>query len=94
MPSRTNQPYKDGELEVVLSLAPTDSNIRWLGRLLDRSEAAIIVIYRIAFEHGPFGRDDRIQVRKVLAAKRRVGIRIGRVRAQRVKRNQVSRMTK
>src|SRR5688572_3258455 len=38
MPGRTNQPYAPGELEVVLSLAPTEDNIHWLSLLLERSE--------------------------------------------------------
>ena len=53
MPTRTGKPYKDGELETILSLAPTDANIRWLSTLLERSEEAIEIVYKIAFEHGP-----------------------------------------
>jgi len=75
---RRNKPYKDGELEVILSLAPTEANINWLSLLLDRSEEAIKIVYRIAFEHGPFGRNADIQIRKIFAAKKRVGIAIGR----------------
>jgi hypothetical protein len=78
MPARTNKPYKDGELEVILSLAPTAENIQRLSRLLDRSEDAIQIVYNIAFEHGPFGQDANVQTRKILEAKERVGIRIGR----------------
>ena len=87
MPSRRNQPYKEGELEVILSLAPTCANIQWLSRLLDRSEEAIAIVYKVAFfDPGPFGRGDKIQVRKVLAAKQRLGIRIGRIRTEARKR--------
>jgi hypothetical protein len=78
MPARTNKPYKDGELDVILSLAPTAENIQRLSRLLDRSEDAIQIVYNIAFEHGPFGQHDNVQTRKVLEAKERVGIKIGR----------------
>jgi hypothetical protein len=78
MGSRKNNPYEPGELEVILSLAPTELNIRYLSELLGRSQAAIEVVYKIAFEHGPFGKDAGIQEAKVLAAKRRVGIAIGR----------------
>lgn len=63
---------------MILSLAPTSANIGWLSRLLERSEAAIEVVYKIAYEHGPFGKGAAIQERKILDAKRRVGIAIGR----------------
>jgi hypothetical protein len=78
MPSRTNKPYKDGELDVILSMAPTTENIQRLSRLLDRSVEAIRIVYKIAFEHGPFGQAATIQAKKILDAKKRVGIAIGR----------------
>lgn len=78
MAARKNKPYLAGELEVILSLAPTSANIRYLSELLARSEKAIEVVYKIAFEHGPFGKDSGIQEAKILAAKNRVGISIGR----------------
>lgn len=80
MAGRTNEPYKDGELEVILSLVPTVDNIKRLSSLLGRSEEAIEIVYRIAFEHGPFGRQATVQERKVMAAKKRVGIKLGRKR--------------
>lgn len=80
MAQRKNEPYRPGELEVILSLAPTQQNIHWLAVLLERSEAAIKLVYKIAFEHGPFGKDAEVQTRKVLAAKRAVGILVGRKR--------------
>jgi hypothetical protein len=78
MATRTNRPYLPGELEVILSLAPTKQNIVWLATLLNRSEAAIAIVYKQAFEHGPFGASANIQVQKIVAAKKRVGIAIGR----------------
>lgn len=78
MANRTGKPYKEGELEVILSLAPTKNNIRWLSTLLERSEEAIEIVYKIAFEHGPFGENADIQERKIIDAKERVGISIGR----------------
>lgn len=78
MPIRTNKPYKDGELDVILSLSPTTDNIKRLSRLLDRSNEAIQIVYKIAFEHGPFGQAATVQLRKILEAKKRVGIGIGR----------------
>jgi len=65
-----------------LSLAPTDQNIRHLSALLERSPEAIQIVYKHAFEHGPFGADAGIQVRKVIRAKNRVGIAIGRKTAK------------
>jgi hypothetical protein len=79
-PKKKNAPYESGELEVILSLAPTEANIRWLSQLLKRSERAIEIVYKMAFEHGPFGKTADIQLRKIIEAKERVGIRIGRRR--------------
>lgn len=78
MPSRTGKPYKEGELEVILSLSPTKANIFWLSKLLERSEASIQIVYKIAFEHGPFGKDSGIQEKKIIEAKERIGLAIGR----------------
>jgi hypothetical protein len=78
MPSRSNKPYKEGELEVILSMPPTAANINWLSKLLDRSTEAIEIVYKIAFEHGPFARAASIQQQKIMAAKQRVGIGVGR----------------
>lgn len=78
MANRKNEPYKEGELEVILSLPPTAGNIQWLSKLLERSEKAIEIVYKIAFEHGPFSKSATTQRKKVLEAKRRVGIQIGR----------------
>jgi hypothetical protein len=79
MPNRKNEPYKAGELETILSLAPTSQNIRFLAALLERSEEAITIVYKHAFEHGPFGASAGAQVQKIIAAKKRVGIAIGRM---------------
>lgn len=76
--SRTNKPYRAGELEVILSLPPTKNNLKWLSMLLERSEEAIMIVYKIAFEHGPFGERASIQEKKIIEAKNRVGVVIGR----------------
>lgn len=78
MPERTGKRYKEGELEVILSLAPTETNIHWLSKLLERSEKSIQIVYKIAFEHGPFGKDSGIQEKKIIEAKKRIGLKIGR----------------
>ena len=79
MDDRKRQQYKSGELETILSMAPTKQNIAFLSELLGRSGEAIQIVYKIAFEHGPFGKDADVQVQKILAAKKRVGIAIGRM---------------
>ncbi len=78
MPNRKNEPYKDGELEIILSLAPMADNIKRLGGLLERSEKAIETVYKQAFEYIAFSRHaSGVQQRKVIEAKKRLGIRIG-----------------
>jgi hypothetical protein len=76
--TRKNKVYLDGELEVILSVVPTVSNIEFLSKLLGRSARSIEVVYQIAFQSGPFGKNNDIQVEKILKAKKRVGIAIGR----------------
>ena len=44
-----------GELELILSLAPTAQNIRNLASVLDRSEDAVKIVYEIAYQRKPFG---------------------------------------
>lgn len=61
-----------------MSLVPAIDNIKWLSQLLKRSEEAITIVYKIAYEHGPFGEGAGIQERKIYEAKERVGICIGR----------------
>jgi len=78
MPTRKGVEYKSGELEIILSLVPTLANIRHLSKLLDRSPEAIKIVYRIAYDHTPFGKNADIQVAKILAAKKSIGIDIGR----------------
>lgn len=82
MNSRKGQEYKDGELEVILSLPPTKQNIYWLSKLLERSEESIQVVYKIAYEHGSFGKDAGIQEKKIIEAKKRIGLEIGRKKAR------------
>jgi len=78
MAERTSRQYRNGELEVILSLAPTEANIHWLSVLLDRTPEAIHIVYRIALGHGPFAKSAQAQQQKVLDAKKRVGIVLGR----------------
>jgi len=76
-PRRHGKEYKEGELDLILSLPPTDPHIKLLSKVLERSENAIQIVYKIAFEQGPFGKDAGVQVRKIQAAKKRVGIKVG-----------------
>lgn len=77
------KPYRDGELEVILSLVPTRENIKKLSRLLGRTEAALKMVYRIAYERGKFVEAARPQREKVLEAKKRLGIVVGQQRSKR-----------
>jgi hypothetical protein len=77
MSVRKGFPYKPGELEVILSMVPTKTNISMLSELLDRSESAIRIVYKIAYGRGSFGKPTDVQVRKIRLARKRVGIAIG-----------------
>lgn len=74
---KPNQQYREGELELILSLAPTADNIRRLAKVLARSESALQLVYRAAFGYGTFP-EGRAFNRKVIAAKRNIGINFGR----------------
>lgn len=77
MTTRKGEPYKPGELEIILSLAPTRGNIENLAKLLERSKGAVSIVYKVAYEGGTFGKTADIQRRKILAAKKALDIRIG-----------------
>jgi hypothetical protein len=70
--------YRRGELETILSLVPTDANISHLAALLDRSEDAIRIVYRMAYTS--FGRlrgkGGDIQREKIRTVCRRLHINI------------------
>ncbi|GEM_PF-2626295 len=69
--------YREGELELILSLAPTAENIQRLSKVLGRSESAVQLVYRCAFGYGAFPEGKAFN-RKVLAAKQSLGIELGR----------------
>ena len=48
MAARKGEEYKPGELEIILSLAPTQANITNLAKLLERNRGAISIVYKIA----------------------------------------------
>ena len=75
---RKNHPYRDGELEVILSLVPTRKNVSYLARLLARSEDAVEIVYRMAQEPGAFAAGATSQQRKILEAAESVGLLVGR----------------
>jgi hypothetical protein len=78
MPRTPSIEYRVGELELILSLAPTSENIQRLAKVLGRSESALHLVYRAAFGgHGAFPEGKAFN-RKVLAAKRVLGIVVGR----------------
>ena len=75
-PLRKGAQYHEGELDVILSLAPTDANVTNLARLLDRSEEAVRLVYRIAYGRLVPGKDkDKTQWRKIRSAMARIGIK-------------------
>lgn len=78
MTAKKHVPYRPGELEIILSLIPTEKNIQYLSKLLDRSEASIKIIYQVAYNFGTLGGNPDIEERKIVQAKKRVGIIIGR----------------
>jgi len=68
------RPYREGELDLILSLPPTKENIKRLANSLGRSEDAIKIVYRIAYRpNEPFGKNADIQVKKIIIAKKRAG---------------------
>ena len=75
---RKNKEYKDGELEIIFSLVPTDDNITHLAKVLDRSERAIQIVYKIAYENKKLGKG--IQREKIFETKKKLGIKIGGVK--------------
>ena len=68
--------YREGELELILSLAPTSENIQRLAKVLGRSESALQLVYRAAFGHGAFPEGKAFN-QKVFAAKQTLGIAVG-----------------
>jgi hypothetical protein len=69
--------YREGELEMILSLAPTATNLKLLAKVLGRSEAALQLVYRAAYGNGAFPEGAAFN-RKVVAAKKSLGITFGR----------------
>ena len=77
MPRTASRSYLDEELELILSLAPTRENLERLAKVLGRSESAVQLIYRAAYGHSAFPEGEAFN-RKVLAAKKALGIEMGR----------------
>jgi hypothetical protein len=77
MGDRKGHEYSDGELEIILSLVPTDQNIGHLARLLERSDDAIRIVYKQAYEKRDFGKTAIAQRKKVKEVKVHLGISIG-----------------
>ena len=77
MPRTPGTNYRESELELILSLAPTADNIQRLGKVLGRSESALHLVYRAAYGNGAFPEGGSFN-RKVLAAKLTLGLAFGR----------------
>ena len=48
-PKRANEPYSESEVELILSSLPTYQNARVLGESLQRSAAAIMTVFKLAY---------------------------------------------
>ena len=81
MPRIPSHEYREGELELILSLAPTSENIQRLGKVLGRSESALQLVYRAAFGNGVFPKGEAFN-QKVFAAKKTLGIAVGLKRSR------------
>jgi hypothetical protein len=77
MPRLASREYREGELELILSLAPTAENLQRLAKVLGRSESALQLVYRAAYGHGAFPQGKAFNA-KVLTAKHNLGIELGR----------------
>lgn len=69
--------YRDGELDLILSLVPTKANVARLASSLGRSKDAITIVFRMAYTK--FGRQRQgipiqIQRKKIAQAKKKAGI--------------------
>jgi hypothetical protein len=74
-PENKGRPYRKGELELILSIAPTTENIERLANSLGRSAKAIEIVYRIAYQpNQPFGAGAQIQRKKIETAKGKIGL--------------------
>lgn len=75
-PARKGAAYRAGELEVILSMVPTEANIAYLANLLERGPEGIRWVYRIAYRRMVPSADKRKTQRlKILAAMKRLGIK-------------------
>lgn len=73
-PENKGREYRPGELELILSQPPTKENVGRLASSLGRSEAAIEIVYRIAYQpNAPFGSSADIQRQKIETAKTQLG---------------------
>jgi hypothetical protein len=76
--------YTEAEMDLILSLSPTAENIDRLTKVLGRRKTALDIIYIAAFGGSKFPLGKAIN-RKVLAAKKRLGIVVGRKTPRRQK---------
>ena len=74
LPKRRGRPFAPGELDVILSLTPTRTNIQRLSLLLERSEGAIETVYIVAFDSSRLRKVSVAMQKRVRAAKDRLGL--------------------
>jgi hypothetical protein len=83
-PKRRMETYAQAEVDLILSLPPTQRNLLNLAVSLERSKNAIAVVYQLAYSgnwlkktlKGTTDRNDNVHT-KIANAKRRLGIFIG-----------------
>jgi len=78
------EPYKQREIDLILSLTPTHLNVRNLSVSLGRSEEAIGTVFSLAYSGkwlkgmlGQMGESQNNVVTKIARAKKRLGIFVG-----------------
>jgi hypothetical protein len=74
LPRRRGRPFAPGELDVILSLTPTRTNIERLSHLLERSEGAIETVYIVAYDPSRLQKVSVAMKNRVRAAKDRLGL--------------------
>jgi len=78
------EPYKQKEVDLILSMVPTHSNVRNLAESLGRSEDAIYTVFYLGYSgnwlkntlQGMKANQDNVAT-KIANAKKRIGIFIG-----------------
>lgn len=81
---RAFEPYKQREIDLILSTVPTHTNVKNLAESLGRTQDAIYTVYNLAYSSKWLGKllkgikeDQDNVVTKVARAKKQIGLFIG-----------------